>query len=60
MLDTLIMFLKEFFEKVNFESQQRTTLFIGVARIKQVTYVRSKNSYIQGRSLYVIKVISIL
>ena len=30
---------------------------IGVAHITQVTHVRNKNSYIQGRSLNVIKVI---
>ena len=30
MLDTLIMFFKEFSEKLNFESLQRTTLLSGV------------------------------
>ena len=36
---------------------QTTDQSIGIAPITQVTHVRNKNSNIQGRSLYVIKVI---
>ena len=38
-------------------NSQIDKLNIGVAPITQVTQVRNKNSNIQGRSLYVIKVI---